>query len=83
MPADSDPVTTISSPTASGHPPLIGTHPMQTRSKSGIFKPAHRSHMCTVLHSRLLHSLLTMREPKGFKSAAKHPGWIAAMDEEI
>ena len=24
-----------------------------------------------------------MREPKGFKSAAKHPGRIAAMDEEI
>jgi hypothetical protein len=24
-----------------------------------------------------------MREPKGFKSAAKHPGWIAAMDAEI
>jgi hypothetical protein len=24
-----------------------------------------------------------MREPKGFKSAAKHLGWIAAMDAEI
>lgn len=24
-----------------------------------------------------------MREPKGFKSAAKHPGWIATIDEEI
>uniref|UniRef100_A0A2N9HD57 Uncharacterized protein n=1 Tax=Fagus sylvatica TaxID=28930 RepID=A0A2N9HD57_FAGSY len=44
-----------------------------------IFKPAHRSHMCTVPHSDLLHSLLTMREPKGFKSAAKHPGWIARL----
>jgi hypothetical protein len=24
-----------------------------------------------------------MREPKGFKSAAKHLGWIATMDVEI
>ncbi|XP_022872894.1 uncharacterized protein LOC111391851 [Olea europaea var. sylvestris] len=67
----------------SGQPPPLGTHPMQTRAKSGIFKPIHRSHVCIVPHSGLLESFLTMREPKGFKSAAKHSGWIAVMDEEF
>jgi hypothetical protein len=39
--------------------------------------------MCTVPHTNLLQSLLTMREPKGFKSAVRHPDLIAAMEEEI
>ncbi|XP_071691164.1 uncharacterized mitochondrial protein AtMg00810-like [Rutidosis leptorrhynchoides] len=34
---------------------------------------------CSPLH----HALLTTREPKGFKSASKHPVWFQAMEEEI
>jgi len=81
--ADQDPFPDASSSIAPSYHSQTGTHPMQTRLKSGIFKPSHRSHVCTVPHSRLFHSLLTMREPKGFKSAAKHLGWIATMDVEI
>lgn len=67
-----------------GPAPILGTHPMQTRAKSGIFKPSTRAfHTCLAPNSNLIKSLLTMREPKGFKTAAKHPGWIAAMDEEL
>jgi hypothetical protein len=31
----------------------------------------------------LLPAFLTSIEPKGFKSAAKNPSWLAAMDEEV
>jgi len=31
----------------------------------------------------LLHALLTTYEPRGFKTAAKNPAWLAAMDEEL
>jgi hypothetical protein len=56
---------------------------METQAKNDIFKPKQQTHICTVPYSTLLHSLLTMREPKGFKFISKHTGWIAAMDEEI
>jgi len=72
--ADHDPVPDVSSLIAPNYPSQTGTHPMHTRSKLGIFKPSHRSHVCTVPHSNLFHSLFTMREPKGVKSAVKHPG---------
>lgn len=39
--------------------------------------------VCTVLDSGPFHCLITMRDPKGFKSATKHPGWATAMDDEI
>ncbi|GKG41267.1 putative zinc finger, CCHC-type containing protein, partial [Tanacetum coccineum] len=52
---------------------------MTTRSKDGIFK---RKHVVDV--SQLsCHALLATKEPKGFKSASKHPGWLAAMREEM
>jgi hypothetical protein len=28
-------------------------------------------------------TLLALKEPRGFKSAAKHPEWLSAMDSEI
>lgn len=31
----------------------------------------------------LLSTLLVSTKPKGFKSAAKNPAWLAAMDEEV
>jgi hypothetical protein len=51
--------------------------PIQTQAKSGIFKPALRSYVSTVPPSSLFPSFLPMREPKGFRYAAKHHGWIA------
>ncbi|KAA8518670.1 hypothetical protein F0562_016144 [Nyssa sinensis] len=73
LPADPAPTVEVSSTPAMGHPPLLGTYLMQTRAKSGIFKPNHSSYLSHVPNSGLLHSLFTIREPKGFKSTAKHP----------
>ncbi|KAJ0025135.1 hypothetical protein Pint_08816 [Pistacia integerrima] len=67
--------TTSSAPSAS--------HPMITRAKSGIFKPRHPAHLSFVQSSPLIHALLATSEPKGFKSAAKNPAWLAAMDDEM
>ena len=59
------------------------SHPMLTRAKAGIFKTRHSAHLGLVDSSGLLSALLASTEPKGFKSAAKNPAWLAAMDEEI
>lgn len=56
---------------------------MITRGKSRIFKPRHSAHITTVTSSPLIHALLASSEPKGFRSAAKNPGWLAAMDDEM
>jgi hypothetical protein len=56
---------------------------MITRGKTGISKSKHYSYVYQILSSPLLSSLLVMREPKGFKSAAKSPEWLVAMEEEI
>ena len=49
-------------PTSAG---ILGSHPMQTRSKSGIFRHSHRVlHTCTAPNTALIQALLTMREPK-------------------
>lgn len=53
---------------------------MQTRSKSGIFKPKYN---VIFAHSALISALITSQEPKGIKSALKFPAWVAAMDEEL
>jgi len=58
-------------------------HPMVTRAKDGIYKPCLFVDITTYWPSFLLHALLTTFEPKGFKSAAKHPGWLAAMNDEL
>uniref|UniRef100_A0A2N9GUK4 Reverse transcriptase Ty1/copia-type domain-containing protein n=1 Tax=Fagus sylvatica TaxID=28930 RepID=A0A2N9GUK4_FAGSY len=59
------------------------SHPMLTRAKAGIFKTRHPAHLSLVESSGLLSALLASTEPKGFKSAAKNPAWLNAMDEEI
>jgi hypothetical protein len=56
---------------------------MITRGKAGISKSKHYSYICQIPSSPLLSSLLVMKEPKGFKSAAKSPEWLAAMEDEI
>jgi len=58
-------------------------HPMITRAKTGVFKPKHHSYVTTLLPSPLVHALLTTQEPQSFSSASKHPGWVAAMNEEL
>ncbi|KAF5480179.1 hypothetical protein F2P56_000945 [Juglans regia] len=65
------------------------SHPMVTHAKSEIFKtrhpihPIHPVHLSLVQSSPLLHALLVTSEPKGFKSIAKNPAWLAAMDDEM
>jgi transposase InsO family protein len=59
------------------------SHPMLTRAKAGIFKTRHPANLALLGSSGLLSALLASTEPKGFKSAAKNPAWLAAMDEEI
>ncbi|KAJ0474222.1 putative RNA-directed DNA polymerase [Helianthus annuus] len=62
---------------------ISNSHPMTTRAKAGIFKPKHQADLAA-LHSYALHvALSTVTEPRGFKSAAKDPKWMAAMVEEI
>jgi hypothetical protein len=56
---------------------------MITRGKTGISKSKHYSYVCQIPSSFLLSSLLVMKEPKGFKSAAKFLEWLAAMEDEI
>jgi hypothetical protein len=56
---------------------------MLTRGRAGISKSKHYNYVCLIPASPLLSSLLAMKEPKGFKSAAKSPEWLAAMDDEI
>uniref|UniRef100_A0A2N9HQ74 Integrase catalytic domain-containing protein n=1 Tax=Fagus sylvatica TaxID=28930 RepID=A0A2N9HQ74_FAGSY len=65
-------VTSAPSPTAAPAPFL--SHPMQTRSKSGIFKPK-------VSYTAQVDSTLT--EPTSYIAASKHPQWCTAMTEEF
>ncbi|XP_021997206.1 uncharacterized mitochondrial protein AtMg00820-like [Helianthus annuus] len=56
---------------------------MTTRAKSGIFKPKYTTDIAS-LNSYALHVALSSNsEPRGFKSTAKDPKWIAAMVDEI
>jgi len=59
------------------------SHSMITCGKTGISKSKHYSYVYQIPSSPLLSSLLVMKEPKGFKSAAKSPEWLVAMKEEI
>nr|CAN83877.1 hypothetical protein VITISV_014760 [Vitis vinifera] len=59
------------------------SHPMITRGKAGIFKPRLYHVMHISSSSQLFQALLALKEPCGFKPAAKHPKWLSAMDDEI
>uniref|UniRef100_A0A2N9H7Q7 Integrase catalytic domain-containing protein n=1 Tax=Fagus sylvatica TaxID=28930 RepID=A0A2N9H7Q7_FAGSY len=50
------------------------THPMQTRSKNGIFKPKL---------GYTAHTDYSLTEPTTYSTASKHPQWCNAMDEEF
>lgn len=53
---------------------------MQTRAKSGIFKPKYPVNIAI---TALLSALSVSSEPCGFKTTMKSPTWLAAMQEEI
>jgi hypothetical protein len=76
-----------SQPSLSVPVPLMTTstnlHPMVTRRKAGIFKPKAYHALTIAGSSKFFHVLLALQEPRGFKSAAKHPAWLSAMDAEI
>jgi hypothetical protein len=54
------------------------SHTMVTRSQRGILKPNPKY---ALISSRT--SATIPREPSNFRSALAHPGWKAAMDEEL
>ncbi|GKC91189.1 putative ribonuclease H-like domain-containing protein, partial [Tanacetum coccineum] len=58
-------------------------HQMKTRSKSGIFKTKHSPDFVSLTSHALHAALFSLVQPKGFKSAAKHPQWMAAMHDEM
>nr|KAJ0193381.1 hypothetical protein LSAT_V11C800390800 [Lactuca sativa] len=60
--------------------PPTGGHHMQTRAKSGIFKPKHHAHLA---QSAISSALYVDTAPKGFKTSAKHPTWMSAMHKEM
>uniref|UniRef100_A0A2N9H8A2 Integrase catalytic domain-containing protein n=1 Tax=Fagus sylvatica TaxID=28930 RepID=A0A2N9H8A2_FAGSY len=69
--ATTNPATSNPNPTA---PHTTSQHPMQTRSKSGIFKPKL---------GYAAHIDYNTIEPPSYKIAAQHPQWCTAMQEEF
>lgn len=61
-------------------PPGPPLHLMVTRSRAGIFKTRYPLDLAS---TALLSALVATTEPRGFKSAAKRPEWLAAMQDEI
>uniref|UniRef100_A0A2N9H7L1 Integrase catalytic domain-containing protein n=1 Tax=Fagus sylvatica TaxID=28930 RepID=A0A2N9H7L1_FAGSY len=57
-------------------PAAFVPHPMQTRSKHGIFKPK-------VSYSAQTSTDYSITEPSSFTTASKHPQWCTAMNEEF
>ncbi|GJW16872.1 retrovirus-related pol polyprotein from transposon TNT 1-94 [Tanacetum coccineum] len=59
------------------------SHPMTTRSKASIFKHKHHADLASLTTHHLHVALLSTTEPRGFKTAAKDPKWMEAMNEEF
>ncbi|GKA08398.1 retrovirus-related pol polyprotein from transposon RE1 [Tanacetum coccineum] len=79
-PSSSSPVV---SPPATAPTEPSSVHQMKTRSKSGIFKTKHSPDFVSLTSHALHAALFSLVQPKGFKSAAKHPQWMAAMHDEM
>ncbi|GJX44953.1 hypothetical protein Tco_0261629 [Tanacetum coccineum] len=85
---DDNPPTDSSDVSSHGAPPAppataptepSSVHQMKTRSKSGIFKTKHSPDFVSLTSHALHAALFSLVQPKGFKSAAKHPQWMAAI----
>ncbi|CAA0828258.1 Uncharacterized mitochondrial protein AtMg00820 [Striga hermonthica] len=74
------PDTTPRAPPAAPRAPPAATHPMQTRAKSGIFKPRYPA---TINCASLLTALTAISEPRGITAALKSPQWVRAMLKEL
>ncbi|KAJ9552360.1 hypothetical protein OSB04_016405 [Centaurea solstitialis] len=82
-PASSAPSAAPMTPPPPSAPASSSLHPMTTRSRAGIFKPRHFADLASLTSSPVHVVLFAHKEPKGFKSAAKHPKWLEAMNEEM
>jgi len=56
---------------------MLNYRSMVTHVKASIFNIRHHANLTTLCSSNLITALLASTEPKGFKSAAKNPTWIA------
>lgn len=56
---------------------------MVTRLKDGIVKRKLFADLASLASTPLITSLFSTTVPKGFKSAAKNPQWLMAMEEEM
>ena len=59
------------------------THPMITRARDVIVKPRILHSLCAFTAPPWFQVHLAVKEPRGFKSAVKHPAWLLTMDDEI
>ncbi|KAJ9550336.1 hypothetical protein OSB04_014381 [Centaurea solstitialis] len=79
-----EPPSAPASPILPSAPPRsipLPSHPMTTRAKAGIFKPRYRADVAS--SHGLLAALHASTDPKGFKSAARYPHWMHAMQQEL
>ena len=75
LPANTVPNTIPDNTTSTDIPiPTVESHPMQTRSKSGIYKPK-------LTYAALIDYAVT--EPTSYTLAFKHSSWCTAIDEEF
>ncbi|KAK9073175.1 hypothetical protein SSX86_007499 [Deinandra increscens subsp. villosa] len=89
--AQTIPTSHIPNPSAShsipsqshAQPTPVPSHPMQTRAKSGIFKPRHKTDLAHVASHKLFSAIFSSSDPKTFKTASKHQHWWTAMDKEM
>ena len=56
---------------------------MTTRSKAIIFKPKRRADLAHIDTHGIFSALYASADPKGFKTAAQHPTWMKAMQQEM
>nr|KAJ0193033.1 hypothetical protein LSAT_V11C800391760 [Lactuca sativa] len=75
--------TAESGPTPVPPCPPAPSHPMQTRAKSGIFKPKYRANFSHTTRHALFSALFSARDPKVFKTVVKSPHWFTAMQKEL
>lgn len=56
---------------------------MVTRAQAGIFNAKHPADLASLSSTVFFHALLSTKEPRGYKSAAKKKEWLDAMDSEM